>query len=243
MRPEAALTASTLPAVAELEAWALSSAPLQTRAELVADRLRQAILAGEIPAGTPLRQVEMSKRFGVSTTPVREAFIALRREGLLLGDPHRGVVVFRPSRADVQENYEIRIELESLAASKAAVHITDDDLHRLDELLSRMRDVAAAGDMETYIELNHRLHLGIYAAAQRPRLCRLIETLREASAAYIRIFAAKQADPTQMNEEHQAVVDALRTRSAERSGAAMRAHLTNNLEFIVSQLRPDDQDA
>jgi DNA-binding GntR family transcriptional regulator len=236
------LAASILAAVAELQAWALSSAPLQTRAELVADRLRQAILGGEIPAGTPLRQVEMSKRFGVSTTPVREAFIALRREGLLLGDPHRGVVVFRPSRADVRENYEIRIELESLAASKAAAHITADDLHRLNTLLTRMRGLAEAGDMEAYIRLNHRLHLGIYTAAQRPRLCRLIETLREASAAYIRLFATKQADPTQMNEEHQAVVDALRTSSGKRSGAAMRTHLTNNLEFIVSQLQPDDED-
>src|SRR3954449_10902511 len=87
-----------------------------TAARAVPDRRGDAILAGEIPAGARLRHVDMTRRFGVSTTPVREAFVALQGEGLLLGDPHRGVVVFRPSRADLRENYEIRVALEALAA-------------------------------------------------------------------------------------------------------------------------------
>ena len=57
--------------------------PMMTRAQIVTDQLREAIQSGELPAGTPLMQTEVAKQLGVSTTPVREAFVVLLREGLL----------------------------------------------------------------------------------------------------------------------------------------------------------------
>src|ERR1700742_4105097 len=97
-----------------------------TRAAAVAEELRRLILSGELPAGTRLRQVELAQRFNVSTTPVREAFTVLARQGLVRHDVQRGVVVFTPTVGDVLENYEIRIALESLATEIAAKAISDD---------------------------------------------------------------------------------------------------------------------
>src|ERR1700758_5490422 len=87
----------------------------RTRAEAVAERLRQMIISGELAPGTRLRQAEIAELFNVSTTPVREAFTSLAREGFVRQDAHRGVEVFHPTEADIRENYEIRLALEPLA--------------------------------------------------------------------------------------------------------------------------------
>ena len=92
----------------------------RTVSGLVAERLRAQIVAGELAAGTKLRQVEIARRFGVSTTPVREALAALQREGLVRLHPQRGAVVFVPTVADLREHYEIRAALEALAAACTA---------------------------------------------------------------------------------------------------------------------------
>src|ERR1700747_1182118 len=103
-------------------------APLiPTRAAAVADGIREMIRSGELPPGTHLRQTDFAERFGVSTTPVREAFVALAREGLVTQDAHRGVVVFRPSLQELDEIYEIRIALEPLATEIAAKQLSEDD--------------------------------------------------------------------------------------------------------------------
>ena len=90
----------------------------RTVAGLVAERLRAQIVAGELPAGTKLRQVEIARRLDVSTTPVREALAALQREGLVRLHPQRGAVVFLPTVEDLREHYEIRAALEAVAAAR-----------------------------------------------------------------------------------------------------------------------------
>ena len=101
-----------------------------TITDALVDALRDEIRTGEIEPGSRLRQADVAQRFQVSTTPVREAFAALEREGLLVSSPHRGVVVFKPTVEDLKETYEIRIPLEALATEKAAENMTDDDLVR-----------------------------------------------------------------------------------------------------------------
>ena len=76
--------------------------------EQIAAALRQDIVTGWLTAGVRLRQVEIAQRFGVSTTPVREAFALLQSDGLVRLDTHRGVTVFLPTMQDLIEHYEIR---------------------------------------------------------------------------------------------------------------------------------------
>src|ERR1700676_2076644 len=91
-----------------------------TIAEQIANALRQDIVIAQLPAVTILRQVVLAQRFGVSTTPVREAFGLLQSDGLVQIDTHRGVTVFLPTIQDLIEHCEIRMPLEMLAAEKPA---------------------------------------------------------------------------------------------------------------------------
>lgn len=207
-----------------------------SRAAAVAEELRRLILSGELKAGERLRQVELAERFNVSTTPVREAFTALAREGLVRHDSHRGVVVFTPTTSDVTENYEIRMALEPLAAELAAKSISDADLQRLDEVVKQMRRTSAPLE---YQPLNREFHRIIYAAAGRPRLFELIESLRDAFEAYIGYDATARPDQEYYetaHREHEAIAAALKARAAKRARKLMLEHLSHNAAHIAASV-------
>jgi DNA-binding GntR family transcriptional regulator len=194
------------------------------------------ILSGELAPGARLRQVELAKRFGVSTTPVREAFTALAREGLLRSDEQRGVVVFEPTVADVQENYEIRIALEPLAAELAARNITDEELDELDAIVDRMRKVKR---WTAYQPLNREFHALINGAARRERLLAIIESLRDTIEAYIHLDATAQPDAAYkraVQQQHEGIAEALRARAPKRARTLMREHLEANQQHIASSV-------
>jgi DNA-binding GntR family transcriptional regulator len=210
-----------------------------TRAGAVASELRRLIRSGELGPGDRLRQNEIAARFGVSTTPVREAFTSLAREGLVTQDAHRGVIVFAPSPEDIRENYEIRIALESLAAELAARNITAEELDELDELIAQMR-VAILDDTVTHATvLNPRFHAIVNDASRRPRLIELIGSMRDAAIAFHSLLAApdltaEYADA--VGREHEEIVAALRARAPKRAARAVRAHIEHNMREIIEKM-------
>jgi DNA-binding GntR family transcriptional regulator len=200
----------------------------------VAARLRQEIVAGELPAGTRLRQVEIARRLGVSTTPVREALAALQREGLVRLHPQRGAVVFLPSVADLREHYEIRIALEELAVAKAAERFEREWAAPLEELLAEMRTGPPA---KRYIELNQRFHSQLYAHSGRERLVEMITGLRDASSAYLNIFRATDDFPVErLDAEHHEILESCIARDPERASRAIRVHLQGTVERVSARL-------
>ncbi len=208
----------------------------RTRSGAVAERLRREILDGYLVPGSKLRQVEVAQRFGVSTTPVREAFATLAQEGLVVKDSHRGVMVFRPSGQELREIYEIRLALEPLAVELASPRMADVDLDVLDDIIARMR---LTTDPIRRHELNADLHALIYAHAGRPRLTAMIEHLRSAAAAYLRFLSRSRAGPglhDTIDDEHQAIVDALRRRDSGAAAVAMRQHLASSQEHIEAAI-------
>ena len=187
-----------------------------TITDALVDALREEIRTGRIEPGSRLRQAEVAQRFQVSTTPVREAFAALERDGLLVSSPHRGVVVFKPTSEDLKETYEIRIPLEALATEKAVENMTDADQAEIKRLLDRMAE--AADDPKRYSRLNLEFHTAIYHVARRPKLEKLIMELRESSAAYLRLYAARSPNGHETQQEHQAIYERHRGARAEARG-------------------------
>lgn len=200
-----------------------TSEPLahRTTAEAVAARLRRDIQLGDLAPGTRLRQTEIASRFGVSTTPVREAFTLLQAEGLVRLDPHRGAVVFRPTLEEMQESYEIREALERLAIAKAVPNLTAADLEGLSALIDEMR---SEPDDQRWMEMNNDFHMTLYRASGMPQLCSLIESIRAASSVYIHMFLA-HLPAMHTDDEHLAILEACKTGDVKRAQEALSAHL------------------
>jgi DNA-binding GntR family transcriptional regulator len=204
-----------------------------TTSEAVAQRLRDEIQRGVINPGARLRQSVVASHFGVSTTPVREAFALLQSDGLVRIDPHRGAIVFRPSVQDVEESYEIRDTLETLAIKLAVPKFTPEMIEDLQGLVDRMSETT---DHDRWVELNKQFHLATYEPSGRPRLCSLIGNLRDAGAAYIYLFVSHHSTQAGLNEEHQAIVDACRDKDVRAATTAVRAHLRHTVEAVAGFL-------
>jgi DNA-binding GntR family transcriptional regulator len=206
----------------------------RTVAGLVAERLRAEIVAGNLLAGSKLRQVEIARRFGVSTTPVREALAALQREGLVRLHPQRGAVVFLPTVEDLREHYEIRAALEAVAAARTAEHFEQEWAVGLEALLDEMSTGPPA---DRYIELNQQFHTELYEYSARPRLVEMIAALRDASSAYLHIYRAAADFPvTRLDAEHRRILAACVAHDADGAAAATREHLQNTVEHVASRL-------
>jgi DNA-binding GntR family transcriptional regulator len=206
----------------------------RTVAGQVAEHLKAEILAGTRAPGSRLRQVEIAKALGVSTTPVREALAALQREGLVRAHPQRGAVVFLPSLDDLNEHYEIRAALEALAAAKAAERFEREWAAPLEALLDEMRDGPPA---ERCIALNQTFHTTLYEHSHRPQLVEMIAALRDASSAYLHIYRAQRDFPAiRLDAEHRLILQACVDRDPEAAAHATREHLHNTVEHIASRL-------
>jgi DNA-binding GntR family transcriptional regulator len=206
----------------------------RTIAGQVTERLRGEIVAGERPAGSRLRQVEIARRYGVSTTPVREALAALQREGLVRLHPQRGAVVFLPDVDDLREHYEIRAALEALAAAKVAERFEARWAAPLEACLAEMRDGPPAA---RYIALNQRFHTTLYAHSGCPRLVEMIAGLRDASSAYLHIYRAAEDFPAaRLDAEHREILAACQARDPEQAARATREHLRQTVEHVAARL-------
>jgi DNA-binding GntR family transcriptional regulator len=222
----------------------MSSSLRTTITDELVELLRAEILSGELAPGSRLRQGEVAARFNVSTTPVREAFAALVREGLLIGSPHRGVIVFQPAVEDLEELYEIRIPLEALATRLAVPQLSPENIRELESVLMEMEnpDLNAA----RYNELDARFHAEIYRAASRPRLDRLIADLRESSAACLRACRGvswsadagltRPAPTPWTHHEHMMILEACKAKAPKRAAKAMVEHLQHTADHYSEQL-------
>jgi DNA-binding GntR family transcriptional regulator len=207
---------------------------LQTASRAVADRLRDEIGLGVLAPGTKLRQSELARRFGVSTTPVREALASLEAEALVRIDAHRGAVVSAPTLDDMSQCFAIRRALEPLAAAEAAPRLVEAELAALQDLIDTMR---ATDELSEWVELNDRFHMRLYAASCNERLQEIIESLRKSSRYYIRLFVENGLQTQAADDDHQAILDACRSRNPVRVRSLTQRHVDQTRRGVTEFLR------
>jgi DNA-binding GntR family transcriptional regulator len=152
----------------------ISRDSIETR---VADRLRELIVSGQLPQGTPLVQRDLAQRLGVSQTPVRIGLSELEREGLVeVGETGRALVS-RLTREDLEEIYAARLGLEGLAARVGVVALTDGDVARMRVLMGELDRLAKQRDVDGYLRARWDFHAIAYQASGRTRLVAEVERL------------------------------------------------------------------
>lgn len=154
---------------------ALAPIPRSSLSRETLERLRRAILSGELPGGTPLPEAATAERLGVSRVPVREALTELERQGLVVFAPTGRASVRRFERDDFLEILTLRAALQTLAARRAAERADDEDLARLASVVER---TAGADDLTELSALDSAFHDEIVAAARHARLSRAWADLR-----------------------------------------------------------------
>ena len=194
--------------------------------------LREGILGGELPAGTPLIQEELAEKIGVSRTPLREAFRILERDGLVRSSPRSNtVVVAEFSEDDVTELYQIREVLDGLAARLAAQRRpADSDLVQLARYVTQMANSIRPFDTPRYWEAHVAFHLGIVELSGNKRL-RAQEPVFRISAQMLFGRLATNAERMERStKEHQEIIIAIAAGDGDRAEEIARQHIRRALE-------------
>lgn len=203
----------------------------RSKSEVVAGAVREAIITGELGPGTPLRQRELAHRFGVSPTPVREALRRLEAEGLVRYNLHHGATVIEGNLGSIEENYQVRAALESLAARLAASRISDEQLETLAALHGQL--AACRERTSAAFELNRRFHFEIYEASRSPVLLALLRLLWRSFPQ-----GPQQVRPLPESVRmHAEILDAMRRRDPDAAERLTREHILDAMRLRAE--KPD----
>jgi len=199
----------------------------------VYDRLRAAILSGELAPGAPVIEAEIAARLGASRTPVREALRRLETEGMLEPRGTRGSVVRELKRDEVECIFEIREALETLAARRASRRAGETDLVEFARLVERMaQHVDDPSEME---RLDTLFHDRILALADGHRLKRMLGDLRADTLPWRFIALTTAARRHATVEEHAAMLAAIRAKDEAAIVATTTRHIVNTKHAVLTQ--------
>jgi len=217
-----------------------SSVPRRPLGDEVADRLRDAIFAGEFPPGTQLVEAELAAELDVSRGPIREAFARLEREGLVRTVLHKGAKVVTLTAADAEEIYTLRVALEQLAVTRAGERAAGVDFDGLRQLVNQMAKRVAAASTAELVALDMDFHDLVYRLADHQRLYDAWAAVRS----QVRLFllarsAANEKDyRSRLVDDHHQIVVALTARSPRRIELAEQ-HVRTAYESLMSTMERD----
>jgi len=194
------------------------------------DYLRQRILTGAYPGGTPILQQQVADDLGISRIPVRDAIKHLSAEGLVKIESNRRVVVAAMTVADVREMFLMSSVLEGLAAREAAARMTPEILERLSVLARRME--LAESHVDDWLEIHEEFHSLIAAQSTMPRLQREIRIMRAAAESYLRAFLIEHGVGELRGVKHGPLLAALKRRDADLAERAARNHLESAFQEL-----------
>lgn len=189
-----------------LDAPATAARPL-TVADRIAAILREAIAAGTLAPGAPLRQDELAARFGFSRMPIRDALRLLEAEGIVSIHPTRGAFVARMDPREIGEIFALRALLEREALRLALPALTAADLERAQSLLERLD---GEPDVARWGALNRDFHLALYRPCGNTRLLDLIDAQHRAADRYVRALLADPVYRARSQADHRALLAACR---------------------------------
>jgi DNA-binding GntR family transcriptional regulator len=200
-----------------------SSTATGPRADLVQEKIREAIHSGKFQPGERIRETEVAQWLNVSRTPVREALRRLESEGIVTFASWRGVVVAELDRQQIAELYAMRQILEGAAARLAAQHISATELDLLKRLQSQATNKSLT--LEALAKLNRKFHEVIYVSTHNRYLLQMLNSLRSALALLQGTTYSLKGRTETAASEHRAIVEAIEARNPDAAEAAARTHI------------------
>ena len=209
-----------------------------TLREKILETIRDAILSGHLSPGEKVTEPELAERFGISRTPIREAFRQLESEGYLTVIPRKGAVVVTFSDKDIAEFYAIKSILEGFAARQACMRLADREIERLAAINDRLRQLAESGDVKQFFRVHDDFHELFIRASGNSTLFDLVTTLVKK---FQRLRIASLSYPGRMDRsvtEHDKIIEAFRARSVELAENLVRENAEDSGWLLIRKGEP-----
>jgi DNA-binding GntR family transcriptional regulator len=210
---------------------AVSTTDLVTQ---IARQITEAIVAGKLRPGARLTELQLSREFGTSRAPVREAARLLESQGLVVSSPRRGFFVRTLKAVDMRDIYELRIGLELHAAGIALGRISAAEIAALERQIAKLYALADAGSVESQIFEDFTFHRMLCAASGNARLLKVYDELATEMRAGITLIGKLYDDPHRIAESHEPILAALKKGDREELLSALDYHITVAQEAVVA---------
>lgn len=189
-----------------------------------------AICRGSLAPGAPLGEVELSQQIGISRTPLREALVALERDGFVVSRPGRGFAVAPLVRSEMDELYPLLGNLEAFAL-RASPCPSRRELDQLQKLNSKL---GSSGSLARSLALDEEWHRRLLAGCKNQKVLALLERLKEQyrrlEYAFTRIVDNVEAS----RREHAEVLDLLGAGELGRAAALLESHWLDEVGDVVA---------
>jgi DNA-binding GntR family transcriptional regulator len=199
------------------------SAP--SRADWVFENLREEIVSLDIEPGAAIVESDIARRFGVSTTPVREALQRLAKDGLVVLSRYRGATVLKLEERDVREIYQLREAVEPLAVRLAVPQLTEAEISSMASLLGDAEEALTLGNWDKLSQCNRQFHGIFITRSGNKRLQQVLENLQEQNRVIALLTWRTHGHDVREQEEHLAILEAVRARDGELAAERLREHI------------------
>lgn len=207
-----------------------------TLRERIVDFIKDAVVSGRLKPGERVPEQEIAESFGISRTPIREAFRQLESEGFISVTPRKGAVVSPITDQDVREFYAIKSLLEGFAAKTACVKLTQKDIKKLESLNSQMERCAEKNDVKGFFKLDNQFHDTFLKSCGNEKLCALVHQLVQQFERF-RITAlslpGRMADSVR---QHGEIIEAFKNRDMNLVESLVRANAERGRDVLVEEI-------
>ncbi|MEA3464411.1 MAG: GntR family transcriptional regulator [Thermodesulfobacteriota bacterium] len=211
----------------------------QTLREKILENIRDAILKGTLKPGERVSEPDLAERYGISRTPIREAFRQLESEGYLTVVPRKGAVVTSLSERDVEEFYAIKSILEGYAARLAADKLTGKEVERLTAINKRLAKLAEAGDVKAFFRIHSEFHDLFIKASGNQKLFELIQQLL---TKFNRLRIASLSLPGRMElsvKEHEKIIEAFKNHDGITADGLVQKNAAYGGQVLLMSMASD----
>ena len=194
----------------------------RTLPEQIAARLQREVLSSKLKPGDPLRETDLSERFGVSRGPIREAFRQLTQQGLLVLEPNKGVRVAQNPSVEVRPLVvQLRRKIETFVLDSIFERITADDLAVWDDILADIKAACESNDVDALTEHDLRFHQAIIQSHDDKDLF----TLWQPIMMRMLMHYNRLDDIMESYREHKRILDAIHSGQKAEAIRALEANI------------------
>jgi DNA-binding GntR family transcriptional regulator len=198
--------------------------------------IKDAIISYRLKPGEPLVEAKIAEQINISRTPIRESLKKLHNEGLIRIIPTKGAFVADVKKEDVEEMFVLREVLECTALKAAIPRISESDLDEVEQLLIQAEKDIAAGDFETSVISDVKLHELIIEKSGYRRLAQFLDILK-AQLLRVRYLGTTVTGRTKRSiQEHKAIVNAIRNKDYDSACDLLKTHIRNVRDNVLQAL-------
>jgi DNA-binding GntR family transcriptional regulator len=206
-----------------------------TLREKIVETIRSAIVNGQLSAGTRIAEPDLAGRFGISRTPIREAFRQLETEGFITVVPRKGAVVASISDKDISDFYDLKMVLEGYAARCAAANLTEKELAKMETVNRQMEAASEKRDLRRIFALHNEFHDVFLRACGNEKLRTLVQNMVMQFQRY-RLLLSMPGRIEGSIRQHWEIIAAFRKRDADLAESLVKQNAAYGKKILLREI-------